>query len=218
MHSGPITHASLVLRLSNPRDEEAWCEFVEIYEPLIYRLVRRKGFQDADAAELTQDVLLAVVRAVDRWEPDRGRGSFRGWLATIARRLMINFLSSPARRFTGSGRTSMLERLLQLPDLDAGDSQCFDLELTRRVFDWAARRVRERVEPATWEAFWRTAVESRPVESVARELGLSSGGVYVARSRVMHHLRTEVERQDLDDARSDGRLACRPEVGGAGHD
>ena len=197
MHDGPLTHPSLVLRLRNPRDEAAWQEFVEVYEPLVYSLVRRKGFQHADADELTQEVLLAVVRAVDRWEPDASRGTFRGWLATIARRLMVNFLSSPARQFRGTGRSSVLEQLLQLPDGDPAQSQIYDLELTRRVFDWAARQVREQVEPSTWEAFWRTAVEAQPVEAVAQVLAMSTGAVYIARSRVMRRLRTTVERHEI---------------------
>jgi len=194
MPHGPTTNACLVLRLRDPLDEAAWSEFVQIYRPMIYNLVRQKGFQDADAAELTQDVLLVVMRAVKRWEPD-SRGSFRGWLFTIARRLIINFLASPARRLTGSGRTSVLEFLLQQPGRNETESQFFDLELKRRLFEWAAERVKTRVEPATWEAFWRTAVLARPAREVAREMGLSSGAVYVARSRVMHQLRGLIERQ-----------------------
>ena len=207
MHDGPTTNASLVLRLRDPRDEAAWSEFVQVYRPMIYALVRRKGFQDADAAELTQDVLLVVMRAVKRFEPDCQRGSFRGWLFTITRRLMINFLSSPARRLVGSGRTSVLERLLEQPATSAAESQVFDLEFKRRLFEWAAVRVKEQVEPATWEAFWRTAVLTRPTDQVASELGLKPGAVYVARSRVMHQLRMAVERQlrsrDLSEASDD---------------
>jgi len=191
----PTTNASLVLRLRNRDDEAAWCEFVQIYEPLIYGLIRHKGFQHADAAELTQDVLLAIVSNVGRWQPGREWGSFRGWLFTITRRLMINFLACPARRFTGSGRTSVLQRLLAQPARAEGESHVFDLELKRRLFAWAADRVKERVEPATWEAFWQTAVEDRPVEVIARELGLSVGAIYVARSRVMRQLRIAVEQQ-----------------------
>jgi RNA polymerase sigma factor (sigma-70 family) len=191
----PTTNTNLVLRLRNRADEAAWCEFVQIYEPLIHSLIRHKGFQHADAAELTQEVLLTVAGRVDRFEPDPGRGSFRGWLFTITRRLLINFLSCPARRFAGSGRTSVLARLLQQPSRDAGESQVFELELKRRLFQWAAERVKERVEAATWEAFWQTAVEARPVAAVARELRLTIGAVYVARSRVMRHMRLAVERQ-----------------------
>jgi RNA polymerase sigma-70 factor (ECF subfamily) len=108
---------------------------------------------------------------------------------------MINFLSSPARRLTGSGRTTVLERLLEQPASAAADSAAFDLELKRRLFEWAADRVRERVELTTWEAFWRTAVLARPAKEVALELGLSPGAIYVARSRVMQHLRVLIERQ-----------------------
>jgi RNA polymerase sigma factor (sigma-70 family) len=194
MRDGPTTNVGLVLRLRDPLDEAAWTEFVQIYEPMIYNLVRLKGFQDADALELTQDVLLVVMRAVKRWEPDPCRGSFRGWLFTITRRLLINFLASPARRFAGSGRTSVLDWLLEVPDESGEDADTYDLQFKRRVFEWAARRVKRRVEPTTWEAFWRTAVMAQPTGTVARELGLSKGAVYVAKSRVMRLLRTEVER------------------------
>src|SRR5262245_46005945 len=202
MLHGPTTNAFLVLRLRDPLDEAAWSEFVQIYRSLIYNLVRQKGFQDADASELTQDVLLVVIRAINRWEPDH-RGSFRGWLFTIARHLMINFLASPARRFSGSGRTSVLEDLLQQPERDYAESQLFDLELKRRLFEWAAERVRARIEPATWEAFWQTAVLARQAKEVAREMGLTVGAVYVARSRVMHQLRRLIEirlcREDFEE-------------------
>jgi RNA polymerase sigma-70 factor (ECF subfamily) len=193
MQDGPTTNASLVLRLHDPRNEAAWSEFVQIYQPMIYSLVRRKGFQDADSVELTQDVLLVVVRAVKRWKPDEKRGSFRGWLTTITRRLMINFLASPARRFSGTGRTSVLQRLLEQPEKDEAESQVFDLELKRRLFEWAAARVKQRVEVTTWEAFWRTAIQGQPVSEVARELGVRPGAVYVAKSRVMQQLRVTVE-------------------------
>ena len=194
MPDGPTTNVSLILRLRDPLDEAAWTEFVQIYEPMIYVLVRRKGFQDADAQELTQEVLLVVMRAVKRWEPDPCRGSFRGWLFTITRRLLINFLASPARRFVGSGRTSVLERLLELPDKNEQQADAFDLQFKRRLFEWAGSRVKRRVEPTTWDAFWRTAVLAIPTSQVAYELGLSPGAVYVAKSRVMRQLRTEVEQ------------------------
>ena len=62
MNPAPSTRASLLIRLRDPRDHAAWVEFVDIYEPLTYRLLRRYGLQDADAAEIMQELFLAVSR------------------------------------------------------------------------------------------------------------------------------------------------------------
>src|SRR6516165_9650016 len=107
MNQSPATRQSLIFKLRDPADSGAWSEFVALYEPLVYRLARRKGLQDADAKDVCQEVCRAVAGSVDRWDPDRG--SFRGWLWAIARNLMINFLTRGGRHLRGSGATSVQE-------------------------------------------------------------------------------------------------------------
>src|SRR5690348_15651765 len=99
----PSTRASLLLRLRDPHDHEAWVEFVAIYEPVIYRLLRRHGLQDADSRDVMQELLLAVGRTIDRWDPAKETGSFRGWLRRVARNLVINWLKHPDRRVVATG-------------------------------------------------------------------------------------------------------------------
>src|SRR5437763_4484713 len=74
------TRASLLARLGDPEDRAAWRQFVELYASLVYGFARQRGLQDADAADLTQEVFLAVARQAGRWQYDPQRGSFRGWL------------------------------------------------------------------------------------------------------------------------------------------
>jgi RNA polymerase sigma-70 factor (ECF subfamily) len=184
----------LLVRLKDARDDVAWREFVEIYEPLLLRLARQRGLQDADAAELTQDVLLAVARTIDDWDPDRERGSFRGWLSRVARNLMINALVRRQRGPRIVGGSENLQRLEEAPAPGAAESAMFDLEHRRQLFQWAAERIRGEFRASTWQAFWRTCVDHRPVREVAAELELSPGAVYVARSRVMARLREMVKQ------------------------
>jgi RNA polymerase sigma-70 factor (ECF subfamily) len=193
MTEAPHTRRSLLVRIRDPRDEPAWSEFTAIYEPLVYSLARARGLQDADARDLCQEVFRAVAGAIERWDPDPARGTFRGWLFQIARNLLINFLVQQRRHVRGSGDTDLHALLAKQPAPTGEDSALFDLEYKRRVFRWAAESVQTEFAPSTWQAFWRTAVEGAPVPQVAADLGMSAGAVYIARSRVLARLRERVE-------------------------
>jgi RNA polymerase sigma-70 factor (ECF subfamily) len=196
MDESPATQRSLIFRLRDRDDAAAWAEFVSLYEPLIYRLARRKGLQDADARDLGQEVLRAVARSVDRWDP--ALGGFRGWLSRICRNLLINFLTR-RREPRGSGTTSVQELLEAQAAADPDATALFEAEYRRHLLHWATGKVRGEVRPTTWQAFWRTAIEGRAPVEIAAELGLTVGAVYVARSRVLARVRRQIEELgDLD--------------------
>lgn len=186
------TRVSLILRLRHPDDAAAWQEFVEIYQPLVFRLARSRGLQEADALDMTQEVLARVAGAINRWNPDPERGSFRGWISRITRNLVIQFLRSKNRRPLTSDDSSV-DQLIQAAPSPSPETELFDLEHERQVFAWAAEKVRSSFQPKSWQAFWATAVENRPADQVAQELGLSKGAVYIARSRVMARLKQKVQ-------------------------
>ena len=192
--SEPTTRPSLLIRLRDPMDERAWGEFVEIYGPLIHRLARRRGLQDADAADVVQEVFRAVAGAIERYDPDPARGSFRGWLSTIARNLIVNLLNAQRRHPRGTGDSEIQQLLEEQPAPTSEQSVIFDAEYRRRMLDWAAERIRDEFSETVWLAFWRTGVEGHSAEEAARILGLSVGTVYQYKSRVVARLRREIER------------------------
>ena len=197
----PETRASLILRLHSAADVDAWREFVSIYEPFVYRFARRGGLQDADARELVQNVMLSVARAVGRWQPNHARGRFRTWLFRIARNQLLDVIGIQQRAAASRGG-SVFHEFDQLSETSGSLEQLTRLEHRRELFRWAADRVKQTVKEATWNAFWMTAVEERDVEDVASQLGVTSGAVYIARSRVLAKLRDEVKKWEDDDALS----------------
>jgi RNA polymerase sigma-70 factor (ECF subfamily) len=208
----PGTRVSLIVRLRDATDEAAWQEFVALYEPLIYRLARRKGLQDADARDLCQEVFRAVARAIERWDP--GQCGFRPWLFCITRNLLVNFLTRPSHRRLGSGATSVQDLLESQAAPDPSATALFELEYRMRLFRWAAEQVKDEFMPATWRAFWQTAVDACPSAEVAAELGISIGAVYIARSRVLARIKKRIEQVGDDTRTFSGEqnhaAACEP--------
>lgn len=193
----PDTRASLIVSLPCAEDAAAWREFVGIYEPFVYRFARRNGLQDADAAELVQNVLMSVVKAVGRWEAEPKRARFRSWLFTIARNQLIDMLAR--RNRIRSGSSSVIDLLSQ--QKASGDLTAkFVLDHRRELFRWAASQVKKAVTAPTWQAFWLTSVEEKTVEEAAAALKMTPGAVYIARSRVLAKLRAEVRALEADHA------------------
>jgi RNA polymerase sigma factor (sigma-70 family) len=192
MTHAPSTSDSLLFRLRDPQDHQAWLEFVTLYEPVMHRLLRRFGLQDADARELMQELFLAVSRNIGRWDPARERGSFRGWLQRVARNLVVNLLKRRHRQPIAGGSSDLQELLDKLPAPDGPESIEFDREVRRARFRTAADQVRREVQPATWQAFWETSVVGIAQVDAAAKLGISIGALRVARSRVLARLRTAV--------------------------
>jgi RNA polymerase sigma-70 factor (ECF subfamily) len=198
METPPSTRPSLLLRIRDAGDKDAWLQFVDLYAPLVYRLARRRRLQDADAADLTQDVMQAVSGAAQRLEYDPQRGSFRAWLFTVARNRLNNFLLASKRRAEHAGTPSAQELLDEQPAREHEEA-IWEQEYEQRLFDWAAEQVRGNFQNSTWQAFWRTAVEGHAPAAVAAELGLSVGAVYIAKSRVLARLREHIRRIQGDE-------------------
>nr|WP_286177301.1 sigma-70 family RNA polymerase sigma factor [Rhodopirellula sp. JC639] len=181
------------------RDREnhgAWSEFLEIYEPVIYRLARRRQLQDADAREIVQEVLLRVAAAIDRFDPEAS-GSFRGWLSQTTRRVVVDRFRRLAATACPVGGQS--DPFAEVADGSENPFEVeFDLEHRRQLFRCAAEHLQRELSATSWTAFWRTAVQGHPARVVASQLGISEGAVYVARCRVLKRIREFIELREAE--------------------
>ena len=193
MGDSPATSPSLLVRIRDADDHMAWSQFVAVYGPLVYGFARKHGLQDADAADLTQDVLRNVARSARRLEYDPQKGSFRGWLFTVVRNELRSFLRGRRRQVQGSGDTDVQSLLREQPAPD-DERRLWEQEHQTRLFHWAAEQVRGEVQEATWRAFQMTAVDGKSGQEAAAALGLSVAAVYLAKSRVMARLKEHIRR------------------------
>ena len=188
----PLTRVSLLVQIRDGGNHAAWREFVHLYGPVVYGFARQRGLQDADAADIMQDVLRSVSSSIGRLDYDRRQGTFRGWLFTITRNKVFNFLTSRRSRPQGAGDSSTGRLLAEHPDGNAAAEE-WETEYQRRLAAMAMDRIKGEFADNTWQAFWLTAVEGLAAADVAKRVGMSAGAIYVAKSRVLARLKEEVD-------------------------
>ncbi len=176
------TPASLLERVRTSADPEAWPQFVRLYLPFVCYWGRRSGLQDADVADLSQEVFTQLFRKLPSFQYDAAKG-FRSWLRAVT----LNKVRELARR-----RGPALDSLP--PDAaDASLEQAWEAEHRRYLAARALQLMQTDFDPTSWRACWALVVEGRPAADVAAGLGITPGAAYAARARILRRLRSELE-------------------------
>jgi RNA polymerase sigma-70 factor (ECF subfamily) len=189
--SEPLTGSTLIMLLRDPADARAWDGFVGRYGPLIYRWCRHWHLQEADAENVTQEVLAQLVQKLRTFSYDPDKGTFRGWLRTLTQHAWSDYLAKNRAAMRGTGDSVALDRLEAVEartDLMESLAEAFDLEL----LEHAQARVQLRVTPRDWQIFQELAVEQQPSRTVAGKLRMTVTAVLMAKSRVQKKLREEI--------------------------
>ena len=199
MTDSPLTRASLLLRLRDHTDSDAWNSFLNDYGPMLYRFVRSRGLQDADASDVVQDVMRSVGLAINRLEYHKEKGGFRAWLFAITRNKLATHFDKQKRHGRNTGYPAPLELSDREVEPTVSMDQQWELEHQRQLVELAIANVKPKIEATTWMAFELTAIQALAAEEASKRTGLSVGAVYVARSRVTAKLRVEIERLQAED-------------------
>jgi RNA polymerase sigma-70 factor (ECF subfamily) len=180
------TSVSLLQRLRQPSDHEAWNRFVQLYTPLLYHWLHQAGYSRSDADDLVQDVFTALVTLMPRFTYDQN-GSFRAWLRTVA----LNKWREHARKRAPAANSLDEGRVANPSAVDPAE-QFWEQDhrgyLVRRALELMQTDFPER----TWKACWRVVVEGKKAAEVAEELQTTVGAVHAARFRVLARLREEL--------------------------
>lgn len=179
------TRLTLIARVRDPRDDRAWVEFVTLYTPIIFGFLRKRGLSPTDSEDVTQEIFRSLSQALPGFELNKSIGTFRNWLFTVSRSKLNTFL-------TKSRRTDIPTETLP----ESGETSDWDQLYMKELFAQACQRVEQQVEPSTWQAFWRTAVQLESTEAVANALSLTTDNVYQKKSRVAARIREAIRELD----------------------
>ena len=186
------TRQSLLLRAQSG-EENAWTDLTDLYRPLILGWLNRQGVPARDLEDLSQEVLLSVVKHLPTFEHTGHRGAFRSWLRTIVCSRTTDYWRAAEPVTQGDGGSGATAALQEIADPDSDLNRQWDEEHDRYVLNCLLDLVEEEFEPATLRAFRRLALDGAGGAETAEELGLSVAAVYVAKSRVLQRIRQEAE-------------------------
>ena len=191
------TSRSLLIGIRQ-QDPQAWDRLVFLYAPLVVQWCRHLNLREHEIPDVVQEVFQVVATKLDQFRKQRNSDSFRGWLRTVTRNKVIDYLRCKERETTAVGGTEANSRITAIPAEEPSTSpeEPIESDLLHR----ALSLIQEHFAENTWRSFWLTVVDGRPTADVADELGMRPGTVRVARSRVLNRLRMELGEIDDDQS------------------
>jgi RNA polymerase sigma factor (sigma-70 family) len=189
------TNATLLNRLGDWRDHEAWVDFVTRYDPVIRFSCRRYRLDAESTEELCQQVWIDLARRMRSFRYDPGR-TFRGWLRRLCQSRAIDLLRKKKANAVEWLEDQPAASLLQDPadGFDAEEAVTSERPLLLRLAEEIQDGVRRRVDERTWQVFWTVAVEGQSVREASEAVGMSYYAAFAARKRVGRMLRDEGQR------------------------
>jgi RNA polymerase sigma factor (sigma-70 family) len=187
------TSESLLLRLKDGQDEQAWQEFHELYGRLIFGYSLHFEISHAEAEDIVQEVCVKVFRQIIRFDYSRERGRFRGWLKTMTRNTVIDYLRRKQSRLN-STREFQQYHEQKLEAESTHDEQIWKQEWEKAIFETALERVRSRVGEDTFLVFQRYVLDDQSAADVSEETALDANAIYAVKHRMLNYIRKEARQ------------------------
>jgi RNA polymerase sigma-70 factor (ECF subfamily) len=196
------TRASLLQRLHDDRDVDAWDEFYSRYWALVYDFALRRTRSRHLAEDVLQESMVRLMQLLPTFEYDRAKGQFRSYLLTVVRNTVAAAVRREAR-YTHLHDEELNDWHGGLPVEDSTEwGQEWDRLWRQNLLRTALAAVRCRVAPATYESFRLYVLEAVPAAAVAEQLGIERNAVFQHRARLLSMLEQEVARlqEELGEA------------------
>ena len=182
------TRASLLIRIKDPRNARAWSEFDSIYRPMLHRFAAANGLDRADAEDVVQHGMAAVHKQMERFDYDRDKGRFRGWLRTVVNNHVRNLLKKRREPI------AEVQDLNQTENREESPEAAFDRMWMEEHLKHCLRKVRAEVEENTFVAFQHYVIDEWPVERVCKTMSIDRNQLYKIKWSITQKLQEKMRR------------------------
>jgi RNA polymerase sigma factor (sigma-70 family) len=186
------TRPSLLLRIKNPRDTEAWAQFQDLYAPLLYRYARAHGLNHEDAEDVRATCYETVVRQIAEFDYQKEKGGFKAWLRTLVSRRVID-LRRKHRELAADS-----QELAEVPAREPALDELWEAQWREQRLCYCVEQVAQEVPEITFQAFQFLVRDQCSVQDVCDRLGLTPNQVYKAKARVLELVRSRMAALDSD--------------------
>lgn len=172
------TRASLLIRVRDRGDADAWRTFDAIYRPMLLRFAQAKGLGSEAAEEIAQQCMTAIGEHIGTFEYDPQKGRFKAWLRTMANNKVRNYFRDRRMAQAESGHLRGLE-----DDGDTPDETFDKLWMQQHLWHCLGELQRE-VDAVTYEAFVAYVIEQKSVDEVCSALKIKPNNLYTIKWRM----------------------------------
>ncbi len=180
------TRASLLLRLKDANDQDAWSEFEGLYSPLLYRYARRRGLCHEDAEDVRSECYTSLVRQMPRFEYRGKPGGFKAWLKTMVGRRVIDRLRRRRERTADS------ELLHGLVAGEPSINELWEREWKIQHLRCCVQQASAQVSQKARDAFRMLVEDELSVDEVCTKLSMNANQIYKAKSRILALVREKM--------------------------
>ncbi len=186
------TRPSLLVRIKDRSDTNAWQEFFDLYSPLLYGYAIERGLGHDDAEDIRASCYETIVKKISEFDYEADNSGFRAWLRTMVNRRVIDFFRKKKMQVADSSD------LRALPDDNESIDELWDRNWRLHHLRYCVAQVGKRVQPQSFEVFRLLTEQDLSVNEVCLQMEMNADQVYKIKSRFLELIRQEMAIFDLE--------------------
>jgi len=186
------TRKTLIQRVQDQHNEEAWEELINIYSRYVYSILISMNVSEGDSDELHQEIMIKLWKRLPELDIENLR--FRNYLSTVTKNTVLNFIRGRKRRIDREEKALADTTLtyldsIRLPDIEEISEKEWRIYLTHLAL--------QNIEPLFSKnaiTVFKLSLQGLTAQQIAEQEDITLSTVNTLKSRVKSRFKSELEQ------------------------